>query len=55
LTTREVLGILQRLKANVVGADIVEFNPLRDPSGITAMLGAKLYKEMLDVMLRSKQ
>ncbi|HWA35075.1 MAG TPA: agmatinase [Cyclobacteriaceae bacterium] len=53
-TTREVLTILQRLKANVVAADIVEFNPLRDPSGITAMLAAKLYKEMLDVLLRSK-
>ncbi len=54
LTTREVITILQRLKANVVAADIVEFNPLRDPSGITAMLAAKLYKEMLDVLLRSK-
>lgn len=54
LTTREVITILQKLKANVVAADIVEFNPTRDPSGITAMLGAKLYKEMLDVLLRSK-
>lgn len=54
-TTREVLTILQKLKCNVVGADIVEFNPLRDSTGITAMLGAKLYKEMLDVLLRSPQ
>jgi arginase len=54
-TTREVLSLLQRLHAEVVGADIVEFNPLRDSSGITAMLGAKLYKEMLDVLLRSKR
>ncbi len=53
LTSREVITILQKLKADVVAADIVEFNPLRDASGITAMLAAKLYKEMLDVLLRS--
>ncbi len=51
-SSREVISILQNLKANVVGADLVEFNPTRDPSGITAMLAAKLYKEMLDVLLR---
>jgi arginase len=55
LTSREVLGILQRLRPNVVGADLVEFNPTKDPSGITAMLGAKLYKELLDLLLRSDQ
>ncbi len=51
-TSREVISILQNIKANVVGADLVEFNPTRDPSGITAMLAAKLYKELLDVLLR---
>jgi agmatinase len=51
-TSREVISILQNIKANVVGADLVEFNPTRDPSGITAMLAAKLYKEILDVLLR---
>jgi arginase len=53
LTSREVIRILQNLRPNLVGADLVEFNPNRDPSGITAMLGAKLYKELLDVLLRS--
>lgn len=52
-SSREIISILQNIKANVVGADIVEFNPTRDPSGITAMLAAKLYKEMLDLLLRS--
>ena len=52
-TSREVISILQNLKANIVGADLVEFNPTRDPSGITAMLAAKLYKEMLDLLLRN--
>ncbi|MEJ0057767.1 MAG: agmatinase [Bacteroidota bacterium] len=53
LTSREVIRILQSLRPNLVGADLVEFNPTRDPSGITAMLAAKLYKELLDVLLRS--
>ena len=51
-SSREVISILQNIKGNVVGADLVEFNPTRDPSGITAMLAAKLYKEILDVLLR---
>lgn len=51
-TTRQVLSILQNLNCDLVGADLVEFNPTRDPSGITAMLAAKLFKEMLDAMLR---
>ena len=53
LSTREVLRILQSLPAPLVGADIVEYNPQRDPSGITAMLAAKLLKELLAVMLAS--
>ena len=51
-SSRDVISMLQQLKGNVVGADLVEFNPTRDPSGMTAMLAAKLYKEILDVLLR---
>ena len=50
-TTRDLLGIIQSLKAPVVGADLVEFNPRRDPSGVTAAVAAKLVKEMLARML----
>ena len=50
-STREVLGIIQNLRAPVVGADIVELNPVRDPLGITAMAAAKLLKEVLALML----
>ena len=53
-TTRQVLHILQTLRANVVGADLVEFNPTRDHSGITAMLAGKLYKEIIDLLIRTK-
>lgn len=52
-TSRQVIQLLQRLKGQVIGADLVEFNPQRDPSGITAMLAAKLYKELLDLLLRT--
>jgi len=52
LTVRDVLRLLQRLRAPVVGADIVELNPHRDLVGCTAMVAAKLLKEITSVMLR---
>lgn len=51
LTTRQVLRILQTVEADVAGADIVELNPNRDPVGITAMLCAKLLKELAGRMI----
>jgi agmatinase len=50
-TTREVLQIVQRLPVAPVGADLVELNPVRDPTGITAALAAKLVKEISARML----
>jgi arginase family enzyme len=46
LSTREVIRLIQSLKAGVVGADVVEFNPKRDVQGMTAMVCAKLIKEI---------
>ncbi len=46
LTAREVLTVLHRVSVPLVGADIVEFNPAQDPSGMTATLCAKLVKEV---------
>lgn len=54
LSTRQVIHLLQQLEGNVVGADLVELNPNRDPSGVTGMVAAKLFKEMLDLLLRTK-
>jgi agmatinase len=51
LSTREVLTMIQGLKGNLVGADIVEFNPDRDPLGITGTVAAKFLKEILGRML----
>lgn len=50
-STRQVLTILQKLNADIVGADIVELNPTRDQNGVTAMVAAKLFKEILAKML----
>jgi len=50
LSTRELLGIIQGLPP-LVGADLVELNPVRDPEGITAALAAKLVKELATQLL----
>ncbi len=55
LSTREVVGLIQGLQVPIVGADIVEFNPQRDPVGITAMAAAKLLKEIAAQMLESNE
>jgi len=52
LTTRQVLSVIQSLRAPIVGADIVEFNP-RVEAPITAMTAAKIFKEIAARMLES--
>ncbi len=51
LSVREVLGILHKLKGRVVGADIVEYNPKHDFHNMTAMVAAKLVKEIGGIIL----
>jgi agmatinase len=51
LSTRDVLTIIQSLDEVLVGADIVEYNPERDFMDLTAVVGAKLLKEILAQML----
>jgi agmatinase len=51
LTSRQVIGLIQNLKAEVIGADIVEYNPDRDVQQMTAFLAAKLMKEILVKMM----
>ena len=46
------LGFVERQVSEVVGADIVEYNPLRDVVDMTAAVGAKLTKELLSALLR---
>ncbi|HSA54141.1 MAG TPA: agmatinase [Gemmatimonadaceae bacterium] len=53
LTTRELLSLVQNIQVPIVGADIVEYNPVRDAADLTASVAAKLVKEMISVMHRS--
>ncbi|KAJ8450122.1 hypothetical protein Cgig2_033316 [Carnegiea gigantea] len=47
LSFRDILNILHNLQGNIVGADVVEFNPQRDTvDGMTAMVAAKLVREL---------
>src|SRR5207248_2754319 len=50
LTVRDVLGVLHGLTVPIIGADIVEFNPAEDPSGMTTTVCAKLAKELAGKM-----
>ncbi len=47
LSTRQVVNIIHRLNANIVGLDVVEVNPDRDESGITAAAAVKVIKEVI--------
>ena len=51
LSVREVLDLVQGVGGVLVGADIVEYNPRQDISGVTAMVAAKLVKEVAGRML----
>jgi agmatinase len=50
LTVREVLELLAELRTDVVGADIVEYNPRKDLRDLTARVAAKFVKEMAGIM-----
>lgn len=51
LSPRDVLNIIHGLKVPIVGADIVELNPKRDPTGVSAMVAAKFLKEIAGKMI----
>lgn len=49
-STRQALNIIHSINRPVIGADIVEFNPRRDLNNMTAMVCAKLLREIIGVM-----
>jgi agmatinase len=53
LSVRDVIRLIHGFTGDLVGADIVELNPRRDRDGVTAMVAAKLVKEMVSRMLRA--
>lgn len=52
LTTRQVLDTIQGIDKEIIGADIVEYNPDRDFQNMTAFLAAKMMRELLGKMLK---
>ncbi len=51
LSTRQVIKMIQEINVPILGADIVEYNPKRDINNMTAMVCAKLFKEIVSKML----
>ena len=50
LSVRDVLDVLFALRADVIGADVVEYNPRFDVRDLTARVAAKFIKELVGVM-----
>ena len=53
LSVREVISIIHKVNAPIIGADIVEFNPKHDIHNMTAMVAAKLVKEIVGMILKN--
>ncbi|SNY99828.1 agmatinase [Flagellimonas pacifica] len=51
LSTRQLIEIIQKINVPLIGADIVEYNPTRDINDMTAMVSAKLFKEIASKMI----
>jgi agmatinase len=51
MSTRELIKIIQNISVTIIGADIVEYNPIRDINNMTAMVGYKLAKELIAKMI----
>lgn len=52
LSVRQILDVLARVEGGIVGADVVELNPDRDVNGMTAVVAAKLVKELCGLAYR---
>ena len=52
LSVRDILSVLDGVSGPLIGADIVEYNPSRDINGMTAVVAAKLVKEVAALAAR---
>ena len=50
LSVRQLLSIVQSIDVPIVAADVVELNPRQDPAGASAMVAAKILRELVGVM-----
>ncbi len=51
MSVREAITHLHAIEGHIVGADLVEFNPVQDVAGMTATVAAKILKELLGKMI----
>ncbi len=51
ISVREAIAHLHAIEGEIVGADLVEYNPVRDIGGATATVAAKILKEVLGRMV----
>ncbi len=51
MSVREAIAHLHAIEGKIVGADLVEFNPVQDVAGMTATVAAKILKEILGKMI----
>jgi len=51
MTSRQLIHIIQNIPSQIIGADIVEYNPTRDLHNMTAMVGYKVFKELVAKMV----
>jgi agmatinase len=55
LSVRELLHLVHAIEGPVIGADVVEYLPTRDLQGVTAVVAAKLARELAGVMLTGQE
>ncbi len=51
MSVREAIAHLHAIEGEIVGADLVEFNPVQDVAGVTATVAAKILREILGKMI----
>jgi agmatinase len=51
MSVREAIAHLHAIQGRIVGADLVEYNPVQDVSGATATVAGKILKEILGKMI----
>jgi len=51
MSVREAIAHLHAIEGEIVGADVVEYNPVQDLAGMTATVAAKIVKEILGKMI----
>jgi arginase len=51
MSVREAIAHLHAIDAKIVGADVVEYNPVQDISGMTVTVAVKIVKEILGKMI----